>query len=85
MHDFVQQLRRADTMTTAAVERIADRWRRLSALARSGLWPAITAARGAAAVVQWLAGRFQARSGNDDIDRTAESRFTYEGGARRSS
>lgn len=82
VHDLVQQLRRTDTMTTAAVERIVDRWRRVSTLARSGLWPAITAARGAAALVQWIAGRLHARS--DEIDRADEARFTYEGGARRS-
>src|SRR4030095_14479107 len=55
-HDLVQQLRHTNTTTTAAVERIADRWRRVTTAARSGLWPALAAARGAAAGVQGLGG-----------------------------
>src|SRR5688572_2697230 len=79
VHDLVQQLRHTDSVTTAAVGRIADRWRRVSAVARSGLWPAIAAARGAAALVQWIAGRESSRS-DTPVDNAAEARFVYEGG-----
>jgi hypothetical protein len=78
IHHVVEQVRHADEVTTAAFERLADRVRRASALARSGLWPALAVARGAAAVVQWISGRQESRQA--DVDRAAESRFTYEGG-----
>jgi len=78
VHDLVQQLRDTDTATTAAVERISTRWRQISAVARTGLWPAIAAARGAAALVQWIAGRESSR--RDTVDDAAEARFAYEGG-----
>jgi hypothetical protein len=79
VHDLVQQLRDTDTATTAAVERITTRWRQISAVARTGLWPAIAAARGAAALVQWIAGRESSRP--DTVDNAAdEARFVYEGG-----
>lgn len=82
MHELVAQLRSTDAATTAAVDRIATRWRQISAVARSGLWPAIAAARGAAALVQWLAGRESSRLDGRDgrADAAAEARFTYEGG-----
>jgi hypothetical protein len=83
MHDLVHQLKRADATATAAVERIGHQWRRVSAAARSGLWPAIAVARGAAAVVQWLTGHESPRraQGADSAqDKAAEAQFTYEGG-----
>ena len=79
VHDLVHQLRHTDEVTTAAVGRIADRWRRISAVAKVGLWPAITAARGAAAVVQWIAGRESTRR-DTVVDNAAEAQFVYEGG-----
>lgn len=84
MHELVLHLRRADNATSAALEHVADRWRRVSAIARSRLWPALAVARGASAFVQWMAGRNASgrRPRRDEnIDRAAESRFTYEGGA----
>jgi hypothetical protein len=86
VHELVLHIRRADDVTSAAVGHIADRWRRVNALARSSLWPALAVARGASAVVQWIAGRnprgaASGTAGKDDLDRSAESRFTYEGGS----
>jgi hypothetical protein len=85
MHELVLHIRHADDVTSAAVERISDRWRRVSTFARSRLWPALAVARGASALVQWMAGRNPTASTTsarkDDLDRADESRFTYEGGS----
>src|SRR5262245_25548551 len=68
------------------VERTADRWRHVTTLARARLWPAVAAARGAAALVRWLAGgessrrrSTSSRSDTDAADTAAEAQFTYEG------
>ena len=84
VHHLVLQFRRAEEVTGAAVDRIADRWRHVSAVARARFWPALAVARGASAFVQWIAGRKPTNASDtrttEDIDRSAESRFTYEGG-----
>ena len=84
MHDLVRQLKHADEVATSAVERIGNQWRRISGAARSGLWPAIAVARGAAAVVQWITGHESTprrTKGPDSAqDNAAEAQFTYEGG-----
>ena len=88
VHEMVQQFRRTDEPGTGTVERIATGVRHVSAFAGGGFWP--TAARGAAALVQWLAGRQSSRrsasrdaknnSTDRSIDKAAEAQFVYEGG-----
>jgi len=90
VHELVQQLRHTDQAATETVEKIATRVRQVGAIARSGFWPAIAAARGAAALVGWLAGRESRRDATPDssrsrakdqsLDKAAEARFAYEGG-----
>jgi uncharacterized protein YoxC len=82
MHDLVRELRHTDAMTNAAIERVSDRWRQVTTLAKSRLWPALAIARSASAVVQWLAGRKPSgRPSPSAEERAAEERFTYEGGS----
>jgi hypothetical protein len=83
IHDLVGQLQRADDRATTTIEAVVTKWRRATAIVRSGVWPAFVLVRGASLLSGWLANRRRpVRTADAEaIDRTAVERFTYEGGA----